>query len=128
MAEVFVDNDVSAYNGHARAAYRRMLEAIKGKEVDAVVVWHLDRLHRHPKELEEFFEACDAAGIKDLASVTGDVDLSPSMAASWPVSWALWRARSPTTSRGGLGGSTWSWPRLVPQSVATDRSAMRRTG
>jgi len=76
VAEVFVDNDVSAYNGHARAAYRRMLEAIKAGDVDSVVVWHLDRLHRHPKELEEFFEACDAAGIKDLASVTGDVDLS----------------------------------------------------
>ncbi len=76
VAEVFVDNDVSAYKGHARAAYRRMLEAMKAGDVDAVVVWHLDRLHRHPKELEEFFEACDSAGIKDLASVTGDVDLS----------------------------------------------------
>lgn len=76
VAELFVDNDVSAYSGKARPAYRRMLEAIKHGEIDAVVVWHLDRLHRAPKELEEFFEACDAANIKDLASVTGDVDLS----------------------------------------------------
>ena len=49
VAEVFVDNDVSAYNGHVRPAYRRMLDAMKAGEVDAVVVWHLDRLHRHPK-------------------------------------------------------------------------------
>jgi DNA invertase Pin-like site-specific DNA recombinase len=76
VAEVFVDNDVSAYSVRARPAYRRMLEAMKAGDIDAVVVWHLDRLHRHPKELEEFFEACDAVGIKDLASVTGDVDLS----------------------------------------------------
>jgi hypothetical protein len=40
-----------------------------------VVVWHLDRLHRQPRELEEFFEVVDAAGVTKLASVTGDVDL-----------------------------------------------------
>lgn len=76
VAEVFVDNDASAYSGRARPAYRRMLEALKDGSIDAVVVWHLDRLHRRPAELEEFFEICDAAGVKDLASVTGDVDLS----------------------------------------------------
>ncbi|MDP9388176.1 MAG: recombinase family protein [Actinomycetota bacterium] len=76
VAEVFIDNDVSAYSGTIRPAYRRMLAGIKDGDIDAVVVWHLDRLHRAPKELEEFFEVCDAAGVKDLASVTGDVDLS----------------------------------------------------
>jgi len=45
-------------------------------EADGTVVWHLDRLHRHPKELEEFFEVCDAAKVKDLATVQGDIDLS----------------------------------------------------
>lgn len=76
VAAVYADNDLSAWSGRIRPAYGQMLDAIKGGEVDAVVVWHLDRLHRHPKELEAFFEVCDAAGIKDLASVTGDVDLS----------------------------------------------------
>ncbi len=76
VAEVFVDNDASAYNGKPRPAYRRMLEGLKRGELDAVVVWHLDRLHRRPAELEEFFEVCDAAGVKHMASVTGDVDLS----------------------------------------------------
>jgi hypothetical protein len=41
-----------------------------------VVVWHLDRLHRHPRELEEFFEVCDGAGVRSMASVTGDTDLA----------------------------------------------------
>jgi len=53
-----------------------MLADIRDRRIDAVVVWHLDRLHRNPKELEEFFDVCDAAGVRHLATVTGDVDLS----------------------------------------------------
>lgn len=75
VGRVYVDNDVSAYKAKRRPAYRQLLEDLKAGAVDAVVVWHLDRLTRRPIELEEFFEACDAAGVKDLASVTGDVDL-----------------------------------------------------
>ena len=75
VAERYVDSDVSAYNGRARAEYRRMLADVEAGLLDAVVVWHLDRLHRQPRELEEFFEVCDRAGIRHLASVTGDVDL-----------------------------------------------------
>lgn len=78
IAEVFVDNDQSAYNSKTRPAYKKMLEGIKAAELDGVVVWHLDRLHRSPKELEEFFEACDAAGITELGTVFGDVDLATS--------------------------------------------------
>ncbi len=75
VAEVFVDNDLSAYRGKPRPAYRRMLQAIGDGRVDGVLVWHLDRLTRHPRELEEFFETCDAARVRDMATVTGDVDL-----------------------------------------------------
>jgi site-specific DNA recombinase len=74
--DTYIDDDVSAYKGKPRPQYRRMLDDMRAGAVDAVVVWHLDRLHRHPKELEEFFEVCDAAGISALASVTGDTDLS----------------------------------------------------
>lgn len=76
IGEVYVDDDRSAYSGKLRPEYRRMLDDIRGGSVDAVVVWHLDRLHRQPKELEEFFEVCDAARLTALASVTGDTDLS----------------------------------------------------
>ncbi|MCH7584922.1 MAG: recombinase family protein [Acidobacteria bacterium] len=76
VVQVYEDNDLSAYRGQPRPAYQRLLEDIKQGRINAVVVWHLDRLHRHPKELEQFFEVCDAAGVADLASVTGDVDLS----------------------------------------------------
>jgi len=76
VAEVYVDDDRSAYSGRVRPEYRRMLDDIRAGTVDAVLVWHLDRLHRQPKELEEFFEVCDAARLTALASVTGDTDLS----------------------------------------------------
>jgi site-specific DNA recombinase len=76
VADTYIDDDVSAYKGKPRPQYRRMLDDMRAGAVDAVVVWHLDRLHRHPKELEEFFEVCDGAHISALASVTGDTDLS----------------------------------------------------
>lgn len=72
----YVDDDRSAYSGKRRPQYRQLLDDIRRGSIDAVVVWHLDRLHRQPRELEEFFDVCDAAGVSALASVTGDVDLS----------------------------------------------------
>src|SRR3990170_7384440 len=53
-----------------------MLDDLRGGFLDAVVVWDLDRLHRQPRELEEFFDLCKAARVSKLASVSGDVDLS----------------------------------------------------
>lgn len=74
--DTYVDDDRSAYSGKQRPEYRRMLDDIREGAVDAVVVWHLDRLHRQPKELEEFFDVCDRAGLRAMASISGDVDLS----------------------------------------------------
>jgi DNA invertase Pin-like site-specific DNA recombinase len=76
LARIFADDDVSAYVPGRRPAYAELLEAIERAEVDAVVVWDLDRLHRHPAELERFFAVCDEAGVTNLASVAGDVDLA----------------------------------------------------
>jgi len=75
VVHTYVDNDLSAFSGKARPAYQELLKAIDQRGIEAVIVWHLDRLHRHPRELEEFIELCDAGRIK-LASVSGDVDLS----------------------------------------------------
>jgi len=75
LYDTFVDDDTSAYTGKPRPAYRDMMEAIEGGQVNAVVVWHLDRLHRSPRELEDFIEACNRAGLRELASLSGNVDL-----------------------------------------------------
>lgn len=76
VAHVYVDNDISAVSGKPRPGYTAMLDAIKAGHVDAVITWDLDRLHRRPLDLEEFFAVCDAAGLRHLATVGGDVDLS----------------------------------------------------
>lgn len=75
VVERYVDSDISAYSGKLRPEYRRLLEEIEAGVLDAVVVYHADRLHRHPRELEDFIEVCQATGTK-LATVSGDVDLS----------------------------------------------------
>jgi DNA invertase Pin-like site-specific DNA recombinase len=75
VVDRYVDNDVSAYRGKARPEYRRLLEDIAARQLDALVVWHLDRLHRHPRELEDFFEVIDAAGGVKMATVSGETDL-----------------------------------------------------
>ena len=52
-----------------------MLEDVRQGVVEGVVVYHVDRLHRHPRELEEFLDVCAGAGVQHLASVSGDIDL-----------------------------------------------------
>jgi site-specific DNA recombinase len=77
VAEVYVDNDVSAYNGKTRPSYQRMLDAINAGTIDGIVFWHLDRLTRRPAELETLIDLCEKASVTDLASCTGgDIDLS----------------------------------------------------
>lgn len=78
IAEVYVDNGRSAFSGKPRPEYDRMMADVADGYRDAIMVWKHDRLHRQPKELEEFFEVCDAAGLTTLATVQGDVDLATS--------------------------------------------------
>jgi DNA invertase Pin-like site-specific DNA recombinase len=79
VAGVYVDNDLSAFSGRPRPEYRRLLEDIKAGVVTAVLAWHPDRLYRRMRDLEEFIEVIEAAGV-DVATVkAGDIDLaSPS--------------------------------------------------
>jgi site-specific DNA recombinase len=72
----YVDDDRSAWSGKARPAYRAMLDDISGGRVDAVLIWHADRLHRQPRELEEYIDVCQPRGVPTIACVSGPVDLS----------------------------------------------------
>ena len=58
VADVYVDNDTSAYSGKKRPEYERMLDDLAAGIRDAVIVYHLDRLHRRPRELEDFLDLC----------------------------------------------------------------------
>src|SRR5690348_3663265 len=50
----YTDNDLSAYGGKRRPGYRQLLDDLDAGRVNAVLVWHTDRLHRSPRELEEY--------------------------------------------------------------------------
>ena len=78
VADEYVDNDVSAYSGKPRPQYRRMLADIEGATIDAVLVYHPDRLTRQNKELEEFIDVLDAAKVTAVRFVAGDMDLGTS--------------------------------------------------
>ncbi|WP_210419976.1 recombinase family protein [Mycobacterium helveticum] len=71
----YVDNDVSAFSGKPRREYARMLADLASGDRDAVIVYNLDRLHRRPVELEEFVTLCESVGVRDVATVTADIDL-----------------------------------------------------
>ena len=73
---VYNDNDKSAWKRTVvRADFRRLLSDIADGTVDALIVYDSDRFYRQPRELEEFIDVCEGAGLTELAQVTGDVDL-----------------------------------------------------
>jgi DNA invertase Pin-like site-specific DNA recombinase len=71
----YVDNDVSATSGKRRPGYQRMLADIRDGKIGAVVAWDADRLHRQPRELEDFIDLADGHKLA-LATVGGDFDLA----------------------------------------------------
>jgi len=75
VGEVYIDDDRSAYSGKPRPEYRRLLDDVASRRVDALLVYNLDRLHRQPRELEAFFDVVDRAGLSALATVEGDINL-----------------------------------------------------
>lgn len=79
VVDVLCDNDVSAYSGKPRPAYRKLLEALRTGSANGVLVWHTDRLHRSPVELEDYVQVCETHGIATQTAKAGPLDLaSPS--------------------------------------------------
>lgn len=75
VAEVYTDNDRSAYSG-VRPGFESLLDALKRGQFDAVICWHPDRLYRRLRDLTRLLDV--AAGV-DIRTVNGgDLDLSTS--------------------------------------------------
>jgi DNA invertase Pin-like site-specific DNA recombinase len=74
VEDVYVDDDISAWSGKQRPEFERMVDDLRTRRIGAVLVWHLDRLTRHPRELEAFIDLCDELRV-GLGCVTGEVDL-----------------------------------------------------
>lgn len=78
VAAEYVDDDVSAWSGCLRPEYQRMLEDLEVGAVDGVLVYDQDRLHRQSRDLEPFIDLCEGLGMSNVASVSGDLDLTSS--------------------------------------------------
>lgn len=76
VVEVLVDNDVSAFSGRPRPAYLRLLDLLRSGDADAVIAWHPDRLHRSPRELEDFIDLLVETGAVVITVQQGLWDLS----------------------------------------------------
>ncbi|MET8156508.1 recombinase family protein [Sphaerisporangium sp. NPDC005289] len=78
VVDVYSDNDVSAYSGSPRPAWRRLLEDIETGTVDAIACWHVDRLTRSPRELEDVIDLADDSRFS-LESDTSALNLSDNL-------------------------------------------------
>lgn len=76
VVRVFVDNDVSAYNGAQRKAYAELLELMTSGGIAGVLTWHTDRLHRSPRELETYIDVSEKHGVTTQTVKAGEIDLS----------------------------------------------------
>jgi DNA invertase Pin-like site-specific DNA recombinase len=72
----FDDNDISAYSGRRRPGFEDLLEAMESGEVNALLCWHTDRLHRSMKDLERFIEIAEPARVSIKTVQAGELDLS----------------------------------------------------
>lgn len=76
VVTVHTDNDLSAYSGRRRPGYEKLLTQIRSGDIDAVLAWHTDRLHRSPVELEAYVAACETHGVVTHTVKAGQLDLS----------------------------------------------------
>lgn len=70
----YEDNDRSAYNGRERPGYERLVEDVAAGSIDVVVAWHSDRLWRQTLEQQLFLALGRDAGLKLIATPSGDFD------------------------------------------------------
>src|SRR5262245_50873889 len=75
VVDVYIDDDKSAYSGKPRPDYTRLCDDLKSGVIDAVIVWDVDRLHRSPRELEDFVTLIEATGAVVASVSGGDYDL-----------------------------------------------------
>lgn len=76
ISDVYADNDISAFSGKKRPEYTRLIENIRSGGVMRVIAWHTDRIHRTPRELEDYIDASEVHGAITHTVKAGLVDLS----------------------------------------------------
>ena len=77
IAEI-IDNDVSAFSRKPRPGYAQVVDLVKAGTVQAVYVWHPDRLYRRLRDLEDLVDLVDAHNLTIRTVRAGDIDLATS--------------------------------------------------
>jgi DNA invertase Pin-like site-specific DNA recombinase len=72
------DNDLSAsrYAKKARPRYQEALRLLRDGQADVLVAWHLDRLYRQPRELEELVDLAQGERRIEIRTLHGEYDLT----------------------------------------------------
>lgn len=76
VTHVLTDNDLSAYSGKTRPDYSRLLDLVRNQEIDVIVAWHTDRLHRRFAELVTYIDVLKGSGVTTHTVKAGELDLS----------------------------------------------------
>lgn len=76
VSAVWVDNSFSAFSGKPRPGYVAACEAIETGAISTLIADHPDRLHRSPRELEDFVLLVERTGVRVLTVTAGDLDFT----------------------------------------------------
>lgn len=76
VADVLVENDTSAYSGKCRPQFERLVSMLRAGVIDAVIVYHSDRLYRRTTDLERLVDLIDGSGVSVHTVASGDLDLN----------------------------------------------------
>ncbi|WP_160665216.1 recombinase family protein [Pseudarthrobacter sp. ATCC 49987] len=95
---VYSDNDLSAFSGKHRPGYEALLKAVRQGEVDAVIVWHQDRLLRRTIDLEKYIDVCQPHTVPTHTVMAGYFDLTTPAGRATAKTLAAWASYEVETS------------------------------
>jgi len=72
---IYADNDVSAYARKPRPEWVRLAGDIRAGLITGIACWHVDRLTRSPRQLEDVIDLAERNGV-ELATAAGEINLS----------------------------------------------------
>ncbi|MEW1950675.1 recombinase family protein [Pseudarthrobacter sp902506025] len=98
IVATFSDNDISAYSGKPRPGYEALLRVIKNGDVDAVAVWHQDRLLRRTIDLEHYIDVCQPTKTPTHTVMAGFFDLTTPAGRATAKTLAAWASYEVETS------------------------------
>ncbi|WP_310114698.1 recombinase family protein [Pseudarthrobacter oxydans] len=98
VVAAYSDNDISAYSGKHRPGYEALLQAIKDGSIDAVAVWHQDRLLRRTIDLETYIDICQPLNVATYTVKVGQLDLATPSGRAVAKTLAAWASYEVETS------------------------------